>query len=734
MARVRIGIDVGGTFTDVVVIDNDSHELIGQLKIPTSHDAREGVARGILDALARARQQFDLCPSDVSFIAHSTTQATNALLEGDVAKIGIVSSGSGLEGLLTRYATKVPPIRLTAGKQLTAAHSFFRLPADNPTEEIERAIHGLAQQGVEVIVASQAFGVDTPEQEGRIAEQARAIGLCATTGHEVSSLYGLRVRTRTAVINAAILPKMIATAEMTDRCVQESGIQAPLMIMRSDGGVMNVAEVHRRPILTMLSGPAAGIAGALMHERVSDGIFIEVGGTSADISVIRDGNPITRPARLNGHRMYLNTLDVRTLGVGGGSLIRLAEGSDLTTDDMIIDVGPRSAHIAGLGYACFAEPDELRNATVELTRPTFADAADHAVLRTQNDKLYAITTTCAANFLGYVQPEHFAFGRRESARIAFAKLSEWKEKSPGRISEYISADPAHVADSVLRAACHKLVSTIEDLITEYQLDREQLVLVGGGGGAATLVPYTAKLMNLSHRIARNAEVISPIGVAMAMVRDTVERNIADPAPEDILRVRREAVEAAITAGAVADSLEVQVEVDKRRNLVCATAMGTTELRRRDDRQNLSVEQCREIAARSLRLEKDAVILRAETSGLLVFTGARQIKSGFGLFVSKRQMLRVVDRSGIIRLQRGRAWISETLLPGLRDELMNAIEQLTDFGDAGRTIPALFVLYGTRIARFDGLATPQQVLAMVEVELHSLDPSTKLIVVACPGHI
>ncbi|NOT58881.1 MAG: hydantoinase/oxoprolinase [Acidobacteria bacterium] len=718
--KVRIGIDVGGTFTDVVIINNESHDLVGQLKLPTSHSACEGVAAGIVAALAAAMEKFALQSDDVTFIAHSTTQATNALLEGDVANVAVLGLGNGLEGMLAKNATRVPPIALTANKSLTAQHQFVSATNGAQLLAIETALDTFKAQGAQVVVASEAFSVDHATKEQQVAEQARAKGLLATTGHEVSSLYGLRVRTRTAVINAAILPKMIETAEMTERCVKETGIVAPLMIMRSDGGVMSVGEVHKRPILTMLSGPAAGIAGALMHERVSDGIFIEVGGTSADISVIRDGQPATRPAQLNGHRMYLNTLDVRTLGVGGGSMIRGKES--------IVEVGPRSAHIAGLGYACFAEPDELRDAAIdpkiEWMQPTASDEADHIVVCATNGQRYALTTTCAANLLGYVKPEHFAFGKPEVARQAFALLAA--QFGQGATAE-------SVAEQVLEVACRKIEKTIDELIAEYQLARDQVVLVGGGGGAASLIPFTGKLMSLDHRIARNAEVISPIGVAMAMVRDTVERNIVDPSPEDILKVRREAIEAAVAAGAVSGSVEVQVVVDKRRNLVRATAMGTTELKRREgEAKEISLDDCRQAAARSMRVE--SAELAAQTSGFYVFTGEQIAPSFFGWFKLRKPLLRVTDRTGVIRLQRGRAHVTTTTLANLRDELARAVEALTDYGDAGRTIPDLFILYGARLANFAGLAELEQLQALVEVELRSLEPITPLVVIACPKQL
>jgi N-methylhydantoinase A/oxoprolinase/acetone carboxylase beta subunit len=225
MRKVRIGIDVGGTFTDAVAIDDATYEIVAQEKIPTTHDASEGVADGIIKILQDILRKNNIAPEEVVFIAHGTTQATNALLEGDVAKVGILAMGSGLEASRVKEDTKLGDIPLTQNKSLQTVQAFVETEdASTAKAAIEKEILNLKQQGAQVIVASEAFSVDNPENETYVMKLARELNMYATGGHEVSQLYGLRVRTRTAVLNGSLIPKMMETADMTENCVKRSGL------------------------------------------------------------------------------------------------------------------------------------------------------------------------------------------------------------------------------------------------------------------------------------------------------------------------------------------------------------------------------------------------------------------------------------------------------------------------------------------------------------------------------
>ena len=143
------------------------------------------------------------------------------------------------------------------------------------------------------------------------------------------------------------------------------------------------------------------------------------------------------------------------------------------------------------------------------------------------------------------------------------------------LARELGGDARSHARRLLELAAAKVAPTIDALIADYELDRDSVVLVGGGGAAAALVPFVAERYGFPHRIARDAEVISPIGVALALVRDIVERTIVDPQPDDIVRIRREAAERVIAAGAAPDRVEVSIEIDARRNRVRAIASGAT---------------------------------------------------------------------------------------------------------------------------------------------------------------
>ena len=478
MRQVRIGIDVGGTFTDAVAIDNETYEIIAKEKIPTTHDFREGVAEGIVRVLQNIMEHNGILPQEVVFIAHGTTQATNALLEGDVATTGILSMGSGLEAGRAKKISNIGNIPLALGKELKTVFEFVETAdATSSAAEIESTINELAQKGASVIVATEAYSVDDPTNEKFVVDMALAKGLYATGGHEVSKLYGLKVRTRTAVVNGSLIPRMMETANMTESCVKRAGISNPLMIMRCDGGVMTVDEVRSRPILTMLSGLAAGVAGVLMYERLSDGIFLEAGGTSTDISVVKDGKVMVRYGEIGGHKTYLSSLDVRTLGVAGGSIIRVENGK-------ITDVGPRSAHIAGLPYEIFS--DKLENPEMELIAPLKDDEPTFVVVSGKNGRKVSLTLAGAANLLGNVPEGDYAYSReKENSRVAWQALGD---------AIGLSAEKA--AKQAMDIASEKIWEIVSHLIEEYKLSPELLCLAGGGGSGGVVVPYLGQMKNV----------------------------------------------------------------------------------------------------------------------------------------------------------------------------------------------------------------------------------------------
>lgn len=709
--QVRIGIDVGGTFTHAVAIDAETMELIGRSKVPTTHSAAEGVAKGIIDALKKLLESAGISPADVTFIAHSTTQATNALLEGDVAPVGVIGMGKGASTFLARMSTAIHAIELAPGKHLRTFAEFLDTSKGLIKDDIVAAVTRMKEKGAQAIAVSEAFSVDEPFNEDFVLDIVREMGLPATSGSEVSKLYGLKVRTRTAVINAAMLPKMIETADMTESSVRAAGIKAPIMIMRSDGGVMDIDAMRKRPILTMLSGPAAGVAAAMMYLNISDGIFLEVGGTSTDISVIRNGKALVKGAEIGGHRVYMRTLDVKTLGVAGGSMFRVHKNE-------IVDVGPRSAHIAGLGYVSFGDvPEQIKFQPVQ---PQPSDPSDYlAVSGEDNAPKLCLTPTCASNYLGLVPENDCARGNQPAIARVFEALGK-----------HLSADPKALAETALGLAYQKCLPVVRQFIADYKLDAGTLTLVGGGGGAAAIVPFVAKSMNMNHALAENADVISAIGVALALVRETVERNVVQPKPDDIVRIREEAFNAVQKMGADPASIEIHVEVDPRANIVRATAFGAAGLQKdRHAHQTLTELERLQVAAKSLRVQATDVKVLAKTPFFQVFAAETVDRKFFGLLPSRHQSLRTMDDKGVVRLQTRHGFVRSVTAAEADRAILDMAEENAHFGDAGKILPDIMLLVGPRIVDLSGLPDSAQIAALARTELASVSADSPTIVIA-----
>lgn len=707
MRKVRVGIDVGGTHTKAVAIDNKNNEIIGIGSVKTSHDDKRGVAQGVINAFNRCLDDNGISPDEVVFIAHSTTQATNALLEGDVAKVGIIGMGEGgLGSFLSKRNTNLKDIDLDNGKKINVISKFVK--NDNvDTKNIDNIINKFVEEGAGVIVASKAYGVDDDSEEKFVVERAEEKGLFASSASEITKLYGLKTRTKTATLNASILPTMLQTANSTEESVLEAGIKSPLMVMRGDGGVMEITEMRKRPILTMLSGPAASVSGALMYLRASNAIFVEVGGTSTDISAIKDGQPAISYSSIGGHRTYVNSLDVRVTGIAGGSMVRANNSS-------IVDVGPRSAHIAGLEYAAFEKDASLFDgAEVVNVRPTESDPDDYIAIKLNNGENVAITPTCAANALGILEDTDFSVGEKESSTKALQILAD-----------YVGMSLKDCCEKILEISAKKIIPVIEDLIRDYGLEREQTVLIGAGGGAGSLVRYTAKMMDMNLDIPNNAEVISSIGVALAMVREMVERTLPNPTVRQISELKKEAKMAAIKSGAVEDTIEVSVIIDEQSQKVSAIAIGSTESRSDDVADVIDEDEAKRLVKKTF---KDKSI-----EPELIYTNKQVFV--YKANVNDNDNIRVVDSQGFVKVQKTHGGGMATDYESVEDTINKLWEDYTNFASEIRIAPDIFIIDGPRILNYAGMSSPDQIVGLLESELVGYSPDHELYVVASKNGI
>lgn len=686
-SRLRVGVDVGGTFTKAVAIETRPFRLATQVVVPTSHHHPAGVTHGVAEALRRLLADLGADREGIDLVAFSTTQAMNALLEGDVPRVGVVGLGAKPNLRKARKRTRVGEIALAPGRVLGTEHEFLDVGSGLDPEQLDGALAALSQRGCGSIAVSAAFAVESPDLELAVAERAREYGLPACCGHQLSGAYGLETRTVSAAINAAVLPVVERTGGLVGKALAEAGLEVPLLVLRGDGGAMSVGSFRERPSLSIGSGPAAGVAAALHQADAHDAVVVECGGTSTNVSVVRGGRPALRSIKVMGRPTCIRSIDSWVVGVAGGSMIRVGHRG-------IAGVGPRSAHLAGLPYACFAAAAELAGATATLFSPRPGDP-EYVVVDAQSGR-YALTATCAANALGLVPAGAHAHGSGDAARTAFTALAELLG----------GADAEKLARAALDAAVGQIRTSVEEALGAHELNADTPLIALGGSGMA-FVPELARVLGMQLAAPDHPEVLASIGAAMTMIRvEVVRSSIREAVTERRLEAIGAAERACVDAGAEPGTVAVETTFDTSESLVRAVATGAVALEAgASDRSPLQDRDQARVAAQTLGIGAAELLWSSD-----FYAAYAQPGSG------EQRAVAIVDRLGSVPLVESARQIVVAGAADFLAELERAIERESLNLGIASLIPRVTIACGPRLLDLSDSRRPAELLASARVAL------------------
>ncbi len=483
---VRIGVDIGGTFTDFVIVDDADGRVESFKRLSTPHDPALAVLEGVAGLPADGRR----------FIVHGSTVATNAVLERKGARTALVTT-RGFRDVLSIgrqdrpalydfFADPPDPLvpehlRLEVDERVTASGHVLRAPSP---EEVERLVRRLSAEGVESVAVVFLFSFLHPDHEQAVGEHLRRAGFAVSLSSEVLPEYREYERTSTTVINAYVAPVL-------DRYLArlEAGLRADeLRIMQSNGGSISADEARRHAVRCVLSGPAGGVVGAFHvarlagHERL---ITFDMGGTSTDVSLCDGAVRVTTEATVGGHPIRVPVVDIHTVGAGGGSVASVDAGGALR-------VGPESAG-ADPGPACYGRGGE------------------------------APTVTDANLVLGRLLPDHFLGGAMPLDESRAWEALETLGRQAGLPPPEAALGVVHVTNAHMERAL-RLISV------ERGHDPADFTLVSFGGAGGLHAADLARRLGIPLvLVPRHAATLSALGMVVAdVVRDAV-RTVMVPA-------------------------------------------------------------------------------------------------------------------------------------------------------------------------------------------------------------
>ena len=485
----RVAIDVGGTFTDVVI--GDQH---GRLTVGKGLSDREQPYRGFEVGLNDAAGTLGVDPSELlartNLITYGTTRATNAIVEGKVAKTAALLTEGFRDILVLRQGGKRNPFEIF--REFPAPYIprnlTYEVPervnseggVEKPLDEdaVREIIDRLAKRDVEAVAVSLLWSVANGQHERRIGELLAEFlpGVPYTLSHELNPVVREYPRTSSTAIDVSLKPLMQEHLRSFRDDLGAAGFGGELLVSTSSGGVMHLDEVIERPIHMCKSGPAmaplAGIAYAEDDELGDDVIVVDAGGTTFDVSVIRDGQiKYTRETWLVeefvGHNLGVPTVDVRSIGAGGGSIAWIDEGG-------LLHVGPQSAG-ADPGPACYGQGGD---------KPTVTDAAVA---------------------LGYIDPKAFLGGRMELDLGAARRVV-------GEVATALEIATEAAASAILTLSSEEMIKAIEAITVKDGVNpAESLLLAGGGAAGLNIVPIARALGCTRVLIPRTAGALSACG-------------------------------------------------------------------------------------------------------------------------------------------------------------------------------------------------------------------------------
>lgn len=539
----RLGVDVGGTFTDLLLFDTATGAFWRHKTPSTPHDSSEGILNGVTAICADA----GVAANQIDYFLHGTTVATNAVLEGKGAKVGLITTEgyrdimqiarSFVPGGLAAWIIWPKPQPLAALENTVTVKGRMNAEGKEvrPLDEadVRTQLGYLKGQGVEAITVSLINAYASGAHEARIGKIAAEVlpGIPVSLSHEVLPEMQEYERTLTTVANASVRPVVGKYVSNLRNRLAKEGMTGKLSLLRSDGGLMSAAKAEEHPVSILMSGPAGGVTGAIWVGRnagIKNILTLDVGGTSTDVALIENLEPRRQRTTEVGHlSVRASALDVKTVGAGGGSIAYVPE---LTR---ALRVGPQSAG-AVPGPVAYGKGG------------------------------VAPTVTDANVVLGYL-PENLLGGTfkldREGAKAAVQT-----------IADALGIDLMAAARGIIDIVNENMFGALRMISVQQGYDPRDFALMGFGGAGPLHVNAVAKLMGSWPAISPvSPGVLCALGDATTRMRTETARSWSrlaqDTKPEDLVAVLAEMADQVtgelLSDGVPADEITTAFEVDVR---------------------------------------------------------------------------------------------------------------------------------------------------------------------------